>query len=338
MNGISERDRVWTAVRHEQPDRVPYQISCTVPSRRRLEEYYGTAELDDLIGNHLAKYKARPPDELGWLPERPGFWRDEWGVTWNRTVDRDIGVVETYPLRERSLNGLAIPDPLSPVRYAALPAWIEANRSRFRYVSFGMSLFERAWSLRSMADLLVDMIEAPEWVDELLDAILAFDLAVVEEMLKYDIDGLLYGDDWGQQRGLIFGPRLWRRFIRPRVAQMYGAVKRAGKVVMIHSCGKVQELFPDLIEVGLDVFNPFQPDVMDPYEMKRQFGDRLSFFGGVSVQHLLPHGAPAEIRAEVRRLMDVVGRDGGFIIAPSHDMPGDIPLENMVAFIETVRG
>ena len=133
------------------------------------------------------------------------------------------------------------------------------------------------------------------------------------------------------------GPRLWRRFIKPRLEQMYGAVKRAGKVVMIHSCGRVQELFPDLIEVGLDVFNPFQPDVMNPYEMKRQYGDWLTFFGGVSVQHLLPHGTPTEIRDEVRRMMDQVGRDGGFIIAPSHDMPGDIPVENMVAFIETVR-
>jgi uroporphyrinogen decarboxylase len=333
----SPRDRVLTALRHRQPDRVPYQISCTAPARRKLEAHYGTAALDDLIGNHLAKYKARPPDDLGWLNDRPGFWRDEWGITWNRTVDRDIGVVETTLLRERSLAGLTVPDPLSPVRFAALPAWIEGNRDRFRYISFGMSLFERAWSLRGMENLLVDMIEAPEWVDELLDTILAFDLAVVEEMLKYDIDGLLYGDDWGQQRGLIFGPRFWRRFIKPRVARMYGAVKRAGKAAMIHSCGRVQELFPDLIEVGLDVFNPFQPDVMDPYEMKRRYGDRLSFFGGVSVQHLLPHGTPDEIRSEVRRLMHEVGRDGGFIVAPSHDMPGDIPVENMVAFIETVR-
>jgi uroporphyrinogen decarboxylase len=337
MATTSPRDRVLTALQHRQPDRAPYHISCTAPARRKLEEHYGTTGLDDLIGNHLEKYKARSPDELGWIPDRPGFWRDEWGVTWNRTVDVDIGMVESYLLRERSLADLVVPDPLTPVRYAALPAFIEKSRDRFRYVSFGMSLFERAWSLRSMADLLVDMIEAPRWVDELLDTILAFDLAVVEEMLKYDIDGLLYGDDWGQQRGLIFSPRLWRRFIKPRVAQMYGAVKRAGKAVMIHSCGRVQELFPDLIEVGLDVFNPFQPDVMDPYEMKRQYGDRLSFFGGVSVQHLLPHGTPAQIRAEVRRLMDEVGRDGGFIIAPSHDMPGDIPVENMVAFIETVR-
>jgi uroporphyrinogen decarboxylase len=118
---------------------------------------------------------------------------------------------------------------------------------------------------------------------------------------------------------------------------MYGAVKAAGKSVFIHSCGRVQELFPDLIELGLDVFNPFQPEVMDPYEMKRQFGRQLSFFGGMSIQKLLPYGTPEQIRSEARRLMGEIGRGGGFIIGPSHDMPGDIPVENMVAFIETVR-
>ncbi len=338
MTEPSARERVLAAVQHRQPDRVPYQISCTAPARRALEAHYGTSDLDDLLGNHLARYKARPPDELGWIPERPGFWRDERGTVWNRPLDRDTGVVETYRLTRRCLDGLAVPDPLNPVRYAGLPAFIERNRDRFRYLSFGMSLFERAWSLRGMAELLVDMIEAPAWVDELLDVILEFDLAVVREMLKYDFDGVLFGDDWGHQRGLLFSPRLWRRFIKPRVARLYAAVRDAGKVVMIHCCGKVQELFPDLIEIGLDVFNPFQPDVMDPYEIKRQYGESLTFFGGVSVQHLLPHGTPDEIRGEVRRLMEEVGRGGGFIIAPSHDMPGDIPLGNMLALIEAVRG
>jgi uroporphyrinogen decarboxylase len=114
-------------------------------------------------------------------------------------------------------------------------------------------------------------------------------------------------------------------------------VKRAGKAVLIHSCGQVQELFPDLIESGLDVFNPFQPEAMDPIEMKQRFGDKLTFFGGVSVQSLLPFGTPQAIRAETRRLMDAVGRGGGFIIGPSHDIPGDVPIENIVTFIETVH-
>lgn len=337
MSSLTPRARVWQAIRHRQPDRVPYHITYTTPARRRLAAHFGATDLETALGNHMAKYRARPPDETGWLPDRPGFWRDEWGTLWNRTVDRDIGVVEAYQLTSRSLDGLRSPDPLDPARYAGLPGFIAANADRFRFVSVGFSLFERAWSLRGMSDLLVDMLEAPTFVDELLDAILAFNLAVVREMARYDVDAVIFGDDWGQQRGLLFGPRLWRRFIKPRIAQMYAAVKEAGKAVMIHSCGRVQELFPDLIEVGLDVFNPFQADVMDPYEIKRQYGHALSFYGGLSVQQLLPHGTPAQVRDEARRLMDEVGRGGGFIIGPTHDLPGDIPLENMLALIEAVQ-
>ena len=137
---------------------------------------------------------------------------------------------------------------------------------------------------------------------------------------------------------LCFSKRQWRYFVKPRVARLYAASRAAGKAVFIHSCGKVQELFPELIELGLDVFNPFQPEVMDPYAIKRQFGSQLSFYGGVSIQQLLPFGTPAQIKTEVRRLMDEVGRGGGFIVAPSHDMPGDIPLENLLAFITAARG
>jgi uroporphyrinogen decarboxylase len=301
--------------------------------RLKLEEYFGTTQLDEVLGNHLARYRARPPFE----EIQPGFFRDEFGVVWNRTVDPDIGVVEEFQLKGRTLAGYRFPDPRNPARYAPLPAFLQTHRNRFRYVSVGFSLFERAWSLRGMTDLLIDMLEAPEFVDELFDALVEFDLAIVEEMLKYDIDAILFGDDWGQQRGLIFGAELWRRFVKPRIAQLYAAVKRGGKAVMIHSCGRVQELFPELIELGLDVFNPFQPEVMDPLEMKRQFGDRLSFFGGLSIQKILPFGTLRQVREEARRLADTVGRDGGLILAPSHDMPGDIPAENVAAFVETMR-
>jgi uroporphyrinogen decarboxylase len=329
------RQRVWQAVRHEQPDRVPWQFDVTRPTRLKLEAHFGTTDLDAVLGNHLVKYRARPADGL--VEIRPGHWRDEFGVVWNRTVDKDIGVVEEYLIKERSLAGYRFPDPKDPTRYTGLPAFIDAHPDRFRYVSIAYSLYERAWSLRGMENLMVDMVEAAEFVDELLDAIADVQCGILEEALKHDIDCVRFGDDWGQQRGLIFGRRLWQRFIKPRITRMYGMVKKAGKAVMIHSCGKVQELFPELIEAGLDIFNPFQPEVMDPFEIKNQFGNDLTFYGGVSIQKLLPFGTPAQIRGEVRRLIDQVGKDGGFIIAPSHEMPGDIPLENLLAFIEAAR-
>jgi uroporphyrinogen decarboxylase len=332
---MTPRERVWLSIRHSQPDRVPYYFSFTQAASRKLEAYYGTKDLDSRLDNDMVRYSIRRPALLQEI--RPGFYRDEFGVLWNRSVDKDIGIPTEYPLTRRSLDGYTLPDPRDPRRYQGLPAFIESRPNRFRLISYSFTLFERAWMLRGMSELMVDMLEAPLWVDELFDALTAFNMGVLQELLRYDVDGFLFGDDWGHQQGLLFSPRLWRRFIKPRLALLIGTVKQAGKAAFVHSCGKVQALFPDLIEIGLDVFNPFQPDVMDLCAIKRQFGDRLAFYGGMSVQHTLPHGRPEQIRAEARRLMDEIGRGGGFIIAPSHHMPGDIPVENMVAFIEAVR-
>ncbi|MCY2995843.1 MAG: hypothetical protein NTY19_49540 [Planctomycetota bacterium] len=336
MTSTTPRDRVWQAILHHEPDQTPWHVGYTVRMQQKLEAFFGTTDLDRVLGNHLARYRARSPDSIQEI--RPGFFRDEFGVVWNRTVDKDIGVVEEYQLLGRSLADYSLPDPRHPKRYVGLPAFIATHPQQFRYVTLSFSLFERAWSLRGMTELMFDMLEAPEFVDELFDVLTEFNLAIVEELLQYDIDGILFGDDWGHQRGLLFGAPLWHRFVRPRLARMYAAVRRGGKAVMIHCCGQVQELFPDLIELGLDVFNPFQPEVMEPVEMKQQFGDRLTFFGGMSIQRVLPFGTPQQVRDEARRLVDAVGHGGGFIIAPSHDMPGDIPAENVAAFIEAVRG
>jgi uroporphyrinogen decarboxylase len=331
---ITTRERVWQAIRHQQPDCVPYQINTTLPARAKLEAYFGTNQLDDLLGNHIVRFKSRLEYES--LPE-PGMFSDEWGVVWNKTVDKDIGVPANRVLPERDLAPLVVPEPRDPRRYAALPAFFAANPNRFKLFSVSFSLFERAWTLRGMEALMTDMVDAPQFVEALLDRIFDWNTAVLDEMLRYPFDGVLFGDDWGQQRGLMFGAKRWRQFIKPRAAAMYQKVANAGQAVCIHSCGKVQDLFPELIEIGLQVFNPFQPEVMDLREMKAAYGDALTFYGGVSVQQLLPFGAPQQVRDEVRRLMDDIGRGGGFIIAPSHDMPSDVPLENMLAFIETVR-
>jgi uroporphyrinogen decarboxylase len=335
MPASTPRERVQQAIRHTQPDCVPYHFSFTTLARQKLEAYYGTPDLDAVLDNHIAKYKPRCDDYLENVG--PDLWRDEFGVIWNRQGDADIGSVVNCVLETRSLAGYTFPDPHRPCRYTGLPAFIVANRDRFRVINLGKSLFERAWSMRGMENILIDMLEAPEWVEGLLDAIADFNMGNIGEVVKYDIDAVMFGDDWGAQRGLLFSPRLWRRLIKPRLGRMYSAVKQAGKAVFIHSCGKVQELFPELIELGVDVFNPFQPEVMDLYKIKRQYGQHLSFYGGMSIQRVLPFGTPQEVKEEAYRLMDEIGRGGGYIMAPSHDMPGDIPVENMLAFIEAVR-
>jgi uroporphyrinogen decarboxylase len=334
---LTRRERIMTAIDHRDPDRVPWNIGLTIPAAENLAAAVGLkpSELDEWMGNHLLMAEALAPD--AWQEVKPGYWRDEFGVVWNRTVDPDIGVIEDFQLGERSLSGYRLPDPAAPARWEGLERELERRGDRYVVCAIGFSLFERAWTLRGMVNLLMDMVEAPEFVDGLLDAICDHNVALVERAVKYDIDAVYFGDDWGQQHGLIMGPKLWRRFILPRVQRMYGAVKQNGKRVFIHSCGDVDELFPDLIAAGLDVFNPFQPEVMDVVEVKRQFGDRLSFLGGMSIQKVMPFGTADDVRQEAHRLMRTIGAGGGYILAPSHAIPRDVPVENILALIETAR-
>lgn len=329
------RERVLQALRFETADMVPWQVEFTHGARRRMADFLGDPGFEARIGNHLAKLSHR---KIG-LEEvvKPGYVRDEWGVVWNRTMDEDIGMTANCVLDSRSLKGYRVPDP-NPLRLRErYKRFTEENGFLFRMASMAFTLFERAWSLRGMDDLLVDMLEAPEFVHELLDRILDFNMAQLEVALEHDIDCVFFGDDWGGQRGLIMGPNLWHEFIRPRAQVMYQRVRRSGKLVMIHCCGDVRILLPELVEMGVDVFNPFQPETMDVFATKQSFQGRLSFYGGISVQHLLPHGTREEVSEETGRLLSTLGLGGGYIAAPSHSVPVDVPPENIVAMLDVLQ-
>ncbi len=334
---MTSHERVTAALLHEQPDRTPYNMGFTQDARAAMAEHRGGEEAVALIDNDICGVAAGAGPKDYWPDETTH--QDEFGVQWDRSVDKDIGVVSNCLLPERDLSGLELPDPYAPCKFDGFAERVEQCRATGKFISFsiGFSLFERAWTLRGMDKLFMDMIDAPEFVDELLDTICNWNVKLVEQAVQHDIDMVHFGDDWGSQRGLMMGPELWERFLLPRLRRQYAAGKDAGKFVAIHSCGHVQEIFPQLIDAGLDCFNPFQPEVMDPYEMKATFGDRLSFWGGISTQKLLPYGTPDEVRSEVGRLMREVGKDGGYIAAPAHSIPGDAKPENIVAMIETLN-
>ena len=187
-----------------------------------------------------------------------------------------------------------------------------------------------------MENLMIDFIANPDFVHDLLGAIADFNIARIRRGLNYDIDAVFFGDDWGQQAGLQMGPKLWNDFIYPQLKRTYAVGKDAGKYVMIHSCGKVQELFDTLIDIGLNCFNPFQPEVMDVFSLIKQYHGRLAFYGGLSTQKTLPYGSVDDVKDETMRLLEA-GKNGGYIFAPAHAVPDDVPLENMLAFIEVLK-
>ena len=334
---MTRRERVLKALAHEQPDICPWHITFTIPAREKLTAYLGTGDLERAVGNHFAKIEAVPDD--GWQEIKPDFWQDEFGVIWDRTLDKDIGNVDynALILPEPDLERLEFPDPLSPERFEHHESFCRENPDLFRVNDFGFTLFERAWTLRGMENLLMDMVERPGFVHELLDRILEWNLKIIEGLSRFDIDAILFGDDWGQQHGLIMGPQMWRAFFKPRAEQEYRLCHEKGMYVMIHSCGDVSTIFPDLIEIGVEVFNPFQPEVMDIAAIKKEFGGRLAFFGGMSTQQTLPKATAEQVKEKTRWLIETIGESGGYVFSPAHDVPKDVPAENMVAMIEALK-
>ncbi|MBN1505949.1 MAG: hypothetical protein JW955_03840 [Sedimentisphaerales bacterium] len=333
---MTTRERVVTALKHRQPDAVPYDVRFTLPAHANMAKYYGDWDFESKLGNCFTWLRPHPP-EARFTEVAPDIYEDEFGVQWDRHIDEDIGVVCNRLVTPENVATFPFPDPSDPSRYESFDGVIASSPDTAVLVSLGFSLFERAWTLAGMENVLMAMMTDKQFVHTLLDRILEFNLAIVENSCSHDVDIFRFGDDWGHQRGVLMGPQLWREFIKPRFQQMCRLVKSKGKFTMLHCCGKVDELFPDLIDCGLDIFNPFQPEVMDVFEIKRRFGDDLAFYGGISIQRTLPFGTVQQVKDEVRRLIDVVGVNGGYIASPSHDVPRDAKPENVAAMIEVLQ-
>ncbi len=330
---MTKREVIRMVLEAQSPPYVPWSCGFTQEAKAKLQAHYGAVDLEDALQNHLLKLGS----DIGFFADLGNdCLQDVFGVVWDRSIDKDIGTPKEVTLKEPTLQGYVFPDPLDSRFFADIPAKIERYGDRFRVFQIGFSLYERAWTLRGMQNLLMDLYQHPEFVHELLNTIADYNIAQINAALKYDIDAVYFGDDWGQQRGLQMGPKLWRKFIYPVLKRMYRVVREADKYVFIHSCGDVDELFDDLIGIGLNCFNPFQPEVMDVCALMQQYRGRLTFHGGLSTQRTLPFGTVLDVRVETQRLLEM-GRAGGYIFAPAHDVEGDVPLENMLEFLDVIQ-
>jgi len=331
---MDSKEIVYRALAFEDVPRVPYAVDFTVPAREKLCASAAGRKLYDRIENDLL---LTPVIRVEWgTHDASGLYEDEFGLIWDRSLDPDIGIPRSFVTPE-NLDSIPWPDPRFGRRFDVLRDNIRQYPDRFQVMSLDFSLYERSWGLRGLVNMYVDMVERPDFTEALLDRVLEFNLKIIEAGLETcpQVDAVHFGDDFGSQTGIPMGAERWRRLLKPRLARQYAAVKDAGKVVSIHSCGKVEEILDDLVEIGVDLFNPFQPEVTDVPVIFQRYHGRLAFWGGVSTQKLLPYAGVEEVRRQIDRLLDM-GKNGGYVIAPAHATPGDARVENMETMLRMI--
>jgi len=309
---MTSRELVKAAVHHQETGRVPYSISLCGDTWEKLAPLVPEESPGEFLDNDI--------EGVG-IP-----W---WG--WDELAD--------------DWRGPATPTSLEKVMgtgdYGGLVDRIKEQRQRsdkyFLVFMYG-SHFEKAYFARGFENMMADFAADPAWAQKFLARIVDRNMTMLENVMTIDeIDGILLGSDWGSQIDLLMSPAVWEDMIRPGEQREYDLIHSFGKDVWVHSCGKIDKVIPSLVEMGLDVLNPVQPECMDIRTLKADFGDKLAFWGGISTQSVLPFGTPDEVRAEARRVRDMMSRGGGYVFAPSQDIQSDVPPENIIALLEVAR-
>lgn len=346
---ITPRERVKLALLHEETDRVPVDFLATDETWKQLQENLGVSGRDEVMA-HLGVDLRHPRMRYMGPPLRQfqsGGYGDPWGMRWEPVAyprGTYFEVVER-PLADitdaSELEGYPWPDPgwwdvESIVDQIA--QWDQQTEYAIVLDEFGDpgGIFEIAWYMRGLEQFMVDMVSRPEIPFEIMRHVTDFFCALAERALTRlgdRVDLIWTSDDIAHQRGLMLSPSLWKDLIQPHHERLNRLVHAMGGRIMYHCCGSVMDMIPNLIEMGIDVLDVLQFSAanMDPEVLKRRFGDRLSFHGGVDVQQLLPFATPGQVAQHTRHLIEVLGAGGGFILSPTHNIQIDVPPENILA-------
>lgn len=336
------KERVRTALSHQQPDRVPINITFVPEIAQKLREKFNiTGDVGAYMGNDAVT--APGGFETSYYQEGDQYVC-RYGVRW-KNVHNQFGAyteMVEHPLAgdKKKLADWNIPDYNEPTQYDALRGQVERyGAEKWVVGTITCTIFETAWGLRGLEQLLADMVEDEDYTNELFDKVMEFPLNAGSKYVDLGVDMVWIGDDVAMQMGMLMSPAMFRKYLKPRFERIVSAYKQRNKdlKVMYHSCGNPTKVIDDLIEVGIDVLHSLQPSAIDLAETKKNFGDRISLWGGMDIQRIMPMGTPKEIEAEVKRLVEVCGQGGGYVLAPAHHIQADTPLENVFAFYEAAE-
>ncbi len=340
---MNSRERTLMALNHEQPDRAPVSSTYTPEIARLLRSVYGRGEenLGVVMGNDLVKISVGVENSY-YLHETPTY-TCPFGIEFRNVKNAQgayseiIGGALVDDEDGDKLCAYEVPDPDADHWYAPVRDAVKRyGKENYIVGSCQCSIFETAWYLHGLEDTLCDMIVRPDYCEALFEKVMQFPLKAGLNLIDAGADMVWLGDDVATQREMLFSLDLWRRYFKPLYAHIFAELKRKNPRVALayHSCGTCEAILDDMIEIGLEVLNPIQPLAMDPVKIKRRYGKRLTLFGAVDVQQLMPLGTPDEIRSAVRGLKETLGAGGGFILSPAHHIQADTSLDNIRAFYD----
>lgn len=354
---MDSRQRVETALAHKEPDRVPFDYWATPEITGKLMEYFSLCSEEELLEKLDIDFRYIPGPiytKSNKAVREDGTIEDHWGVP-RKKVQAGHGSyweVTEFPLGEASSleeirNYQKWPDP-DWFNYECVRKQVAEAKATGKVVVFMGDRLNRcaqlkpAMYIRGIEQIFVDLAISPDIAEYLFGRISDFYLEYARrtfEAAEGNIDIFFTGDDFGAQNSLLISPDMWRSFLKPRFKAFIDLGKKYGCKVAHHSCGVVMPLIEDMIECGLDILNPLQPEVakMDRREIKTRFGDRLSFHGSISIQKTLPFGTRDDIREEVKERIETLASGGGFILCTTHNIQPDMPIENVITLFEAYR-
>ncbi|MCP4376040.1 MAG: hypothetical protein GY794_07695 [bacterium] len=361
---MTSKERVLRALKKIDglPDRAPLQFDLCrqhieyFAKELNLEPEYALSYYEDLtyrisantirttLGSDVCVVGGTVAAGYEPKPVRDDITLNEFGMQMKPT-DLYVEVVEC-PLSnvtsEKEIEAYDFPDPYAPGRFDIAKQAIEQyGKDYFIIGDCELTLFELAWHLIDLQTYLVALATGEKWIEALNDRVEYWSTHLAMQLIKSGVDAIWLGEDLGTQTSTLISPRMWRKHFRHRYQRMIEAFRKENPdiVIIMHSDGAVAPLLDDFIELGIDVYNPVQPNVpgSDPQELKDKYGDSISFFGGIDQQELLPEGDPEKIRKEVKYRAEVLGRDGGYLLAPAHIIQADTSPETIEVMIEAAK-
>ena len=360
---MNSKERVKRALlREDLPDRVPLQfdlcrqLSDAFGKKLNISVHYTPSYYEDVtyrisanevrvaMGSDCVIVGASLPSGYELPVDENGYTINEFGMTM-RQGPIYMEVVK-YPMANvktaKDVEDFQFPDPLAEGRYDDAEKYIKMYKDEYFIVGdMELTMYDMMQQLVGTEKLLMDLALEADYLEALMDKTKDFALAVGKKLISMGVDGIWCGDDFGAQNGMLISPKMWRKYFKGRYRQVYSELKALNPniIVMQHCDGAVAPILGDWIEVGLEVFNPVQPNVPghDPQDLKSKFGDRMSFWGAIDQQKLLPNGTKGEIEADIAEKIRILGKGGGYMCSPAHIIQSDTSMENVEIFIDALK-